>query len=262
MKKGGEKHLLKNLILVLAVSLFAWVAPSQGLAQSQCPTITTTGGGTFTYPATITLGATILDTVGGAWSYAWSEGTAQHCASTQPLAITANTPFLLPPCSIDSLAPGTHTFVLNLENGASTCSATVTAIIVDNVAPTLAPTVHPSILWPPNNKLVPVVVTPNASDNTGVAPTVTATVVSSEPVKIVGKMKQPKKPKKPTPVTTSWDTPIYNADGTITFMLPAQRLGTGTGRIYTITLTATDASGNSSSASVEVKVPHDQHKKQ
>jgi len=58
--------------------------------------------------------------------------------------------------------------------------------------------------------------------------------------------------------------PISNSDYAILdahrVNLTADRLGSGTGRIYTIVITCTDTSGNSSSQAVTVTVPHDQGK--
>jgi hypothetical protein len=42
--------------------------------------------------------------------------------------------------------------------------------------------------------------------------------------------------------------------------LRAQRLGTGTGRIYTLTAVATDLAGNTARATSTCTVPHDQGK--
>jgi hypothetical protein len=43
-----------------------------------------------------------------------------------------------------------------------------------------------------------------------------------------------------------------------TVQLRADRLGTGTGRVYTLTTTATDAAGNTTTAVSTCTVPHDQ----
>jgi hypothetical protein len=250
--KIGSKRFLKILSIIFVVFLYGWIAPPHGLASSKCPTITTNGGGTYQYPTSVTLNGTIQDAVGGTYSYQWLEGQVQYCASSTPVTVTAKKAFQIPACTIDTLFIGTHNLTLHVAGGLpgqmNTCNSTPVAInIIDKVAPKLAPVVTPTILWPPNNQLVPVIVTPNASDNSGVAPAVKATITSNELVIIVGK-----KPAKP------WYTPIYLNNGNIEFVLPAQRLQTGNGRVYTIYITATDASGNSSTATVEVKVPHDQ----
>jgi len=254
MECNRSKLLVKAFSIIVTVFLFGWAA-AQGMAAA--PTISTSGDATYAYPATVTLKGSLLDHEGGEFDYLWLEtvsgGTQPHCAGS--ITLNANQTVDLPDCSIDGLTIGDHTFLLSVTDKTetvTTSSIPVTITLADNLAPVLAPEVKPMILWPPNNKLVPVVVTPNAFDNSGATPLVTATVTSNEPVKIVGKTKK---------AGAIWQNPTYNADGTITFMLPAQRLGKGHGRIYTITLTATDGSGNSSTADVRVMVPHDRGKK-
>lgn len=248
-----SRKFLNILSAFLLIFLFGWVTP--GLAAS--PTITTSGDATYASPATVTLKGTVYDAEGGDFDYLWQEvvsgGTELYCSGT--VTLSANQTLNIPDCIFDGLAMGEHSFILSVTDkteSVTMASLPVVITISDETAPTLAPVVNPSILWPPNNKLVPVVVTPNAADNSGAAPVVKATVTSSEAVKIVGRSKK---------ATTVWQTPVYNADGTITFQLPAQRLGKAKGRIYTITLTATDASGNASTADVTVLVPHDRGKK-
>ncbi|MHC1742699.1 MAG: hypothetical protein AB9873_06670 [Syntrophobacteraceae bacterium] len=253
MKRCVELFRFKAIPIVLVAALVVWGVPALGLAQTtNCPTISASGAGIYSYPSTVIVGGSVLSTTGGSWQVTVSEGTTQFCSTTSPLSLAANVSTPLPDCMIDSLYIGTHTLSITLTDGTSTCTETVLVEISDDTAPTLAPEAKPSILWPPNNKLVSVVVTTNAADNSGAAPTVTASVVSSEPVKIVGRAKRNK---------ITWDTPIYNSDGTITFNLPAQRLGKNKGRVYSITVTATDESKNSSDATIEVNVPHDQSKK-
>lgn len=254
-----KKVWIAVLVLMCGVSL-NWAIPSPGIAA--VPTVTASGGGTYASGTTVTLQGSIFDPEGGAFNYSWIEtvnGTpptiTPRCSGSQN-SVPANTQTPLPACAVSGLADGTHYFILSVFEVSTGVPAAPVVVKVtltnDTTAPTLAPTVTPTILWPPNNKPVPVVVTPNASDTSGEAPTVTATVTSNEPVKLTGQGKKS---------GTNWDTPIYNANGTITFMLPAQRLGNGTGRVYTITVTATDAVGNSSSAQVTVTVPHDQGQK-
>ena len=113
--------------------------------------------------------------------------------------------------------------------------------VCDEIAPTLSVTVSPDSLWPPNHKYVTVNATVIAADNFDPDPTVTlVSVTSSEPDNGLG----------------DGDTPndIVIVDN-FTFMLRAERSGTGDGRIYTITYQVTDACGNSTMASATVVVP-------
>lgn len=250
---------MRRVLPVLSISLFLigafMFAPSRGFATA--PTVSTSGDATYSYPADVILKGSILDQEGGSFTYAWLEAVNGGTQTDFSGSVTAaaGQVFALPDCGVTGLGIGAHTFTLSVTDvseNITVLSTPITITVVDNTAPTLKPEVKPSILWPPNNKPVRVVVTPNASDNSGQAPTLTAMVTSNEPVKVVGAGKKSK---------VSWDTPIFNKDGTISFMLPAQRLGNGKGRVYTITLTATDSSGNSSIADVTVTVPHDQAKK-
>lgn len=256
MKKQGRKNFFKVLSIVLAILLFFLLTPSYGIAAT--PTVTTSGDATFPFPSTVTLGGSIFDPEGGAFNYIWVEaiagGTDTYCTGT--VTVAANQVFNLPPCSIDSLDIGKYILTLSVTDvteNMTTLSAPITVTLTDEVAPTLAPVADRSILWPPNNKLVAVTIKTNASDNSGLPPTLNATITCNEPVKLVGKTKKS---------SVSWDTPVIDqVSGTIKCMLPAQRLGNGSGRVYTISISATDASDNSSTADVKVSVPHDKGKK-
>jgi hypothetical protein len=53
-------------------------------------------------------------------------------------------------------------------------------------------------------------------------------------------------------------SPQWQITGPLTVSLEADRLGTGSGRVYTITVRCTDRSGNAATGTVVVTVPHDQ----
>ncbi len=97
--------------------------------------------------------------------------------------------------------------------------------------------VTPSVLWPPNHKLVTVTVNYAAGAGTSCS----LDVASNEPVNGTG----------------DGDTaPDWIVLDSHHVRLRAERAGNGTGRIYTITVTCSDNAG-SNSADVTVKVPHD-----
>jgi uncharacterized repeat protein (TIGR03803 family) len=100
-------------------------------------------------------------------------------------------------------------------------------------------------LWPPNHKLVQVA-TVTASDavSGGLAPgSLTVTATSNEPSN---------DPNDPEIVITA------DGSGGFVVQLQAERLGTGTGRIYTITATASNTAGVSTTSTATCTVPHDQ----
>ncbi|HEX5732498.1 MAG TPA: HYR domain-containing protein [Blastocatellia bacterium] len=123
----------------------------------------------------------------------------------------------------------------------ASCNFTVT--VNDTEAPVISgASASPSVLWPPNHKMVNVTVSYTSTDNCGTS-TCTLSVSSNEPVNGTGD--GDKAP----------DWIIVNSN---LVQLRAERAGGGTGRIYTITITCTDAAGNSSSTTVTVTVPHNQ----
>jgi len=125
-------------------------------------------------------------------------------------------------------------------------SAVASVSNIDKVAPTLSISVDKAILTTPNHKLVPIHVTVNADDagGSGVASVILTSITSNENDNELGDG------------NTTGD--IQEAEfGTsdTSFLLRAERSGTGTGRIYTITYTITDFAGNTNSASATVTVP-------
>ncbi len=97
----------------------------------------------------------------------------------------------------------------------------------------------PNVLWPPNNKMVPVTVSVAATDNCGVDSAKIVSVTSNEP---------------------DGTSPEWQITGDLTLQLRAQRNGHGSGRTYTITVEVGDTSGNTTRQSVVVVVPHSQGK--
>jgi len=125
----------------------------------------------------------------------------------------------------------------------SSCQARVT--VVDTTPPSISNiTASPNILWPPNHKMVPVVVRvavtdacdPNVSNQCEIV-----SVTSNEPINGPG---------------DGNTAPDYQITGKLTLNLRAERSGLGKGRVYTIGVKCTDASGNSSTSTVNVTVPH------
>jgi hypothetical protein len=125
-------------------------------------------------------------------------------------------------------------------------------LVVDITAPTLAPEPNLSILWPPNHNMVDITINANASDDSGLPPTLSVAVTSNEPQEGLGD----------GDMTPDWTDPVIDQEtGVITLQLRAERSELGEGRIYTVAITAEDDAGNASSTNVEIIVPHDQEKK-
>ena len=100
----------------------------------------------------------------------------------------------------------------------------------------------PSVLWPPNHKLVPVAINYTVSDDCDAAPVCSLSVSSNEG-------------DGGGSGNTSPDSQVVNAHAVD---LRAERAGTGGGRVYTVTINCIDSLPLSSSKAVTVTVPHDQ----
>jgi hypothetical protein len=96
----------------------------------------------------------------------------------------------------------------------------------------------PNILWPPNHKFVDVTISYTSTSDCPAA--CTLTVTSNEP-----------------PVDSK--QPEFIVVDAHHVKLRAERLGTGTGRVYTITISCTNPAGTTTQI-VKVLVPHDQGK--
>jgi hypothetical protein len=119
------------------------------------------------------------------------------------------------------------------------------ATVVDTTAPVISQ-VSPSTatLWSPNHKMVPVVISVSATDDSGAAPTIRiSSVTSNEPDNGLGDGDKPN------------DIQFSGLPGDMTVNLRSERSGKGNGRIYTITVEASDAAGNKSYATTTVSVP-------
>jgi large repetitive protein len=126
----------------------------------------------------------------------------------------------------------------------NTASATLANINIDKTPPTLACNTTPNLLWPPNNKLVPV--NTSIAFNDSLSGTfgfqllsIDSNEADSGSSDIVG-----------LNVGTS-STSGY---------LRATRLGSGSGRVYTFDYVGTDKAGNSARCTPIVIVPHDRGK--
>jgi Kelch motif len=140
---------------------------------------------------------------------------------------------------------------LGLESGPSDLIVVVNGIpslpAQVNAPPTITgAAADPSVLWPPNHRMVNVTVSYDVTDNCPLPPgSCTLSVTSNKPVLGHG---------------SGHTSPDWIVVDDHHVLLRAERAGNGNGRIYTITITCTDGGGNSSSEDVMVTVPHDRRR--
>jgi PKD repeat protein len=123
-------------------------------------------------------------------------------------------------------------------------SGTFFASVGDITGPSISIAADKSALWPPDGKLVPVVLSGVVSDDSGVESAAFSVHDEYSGISRTGAV-------------------ALAPDGgyRITVMLPAARNGNDMdGRVFTITIDAADRAGNQASAATRVSVPHDQRK--
>ncbi|MHC4890517.1 MAG: LamG-like jellyroll fold domain-containing protein, partial [Planctomycetota bacterium] len=143
-----------------------------------------------------------------------------------------------------NLTLGEHIIVLEVIDKAGAFDTNeVTIIVQDTTPPDFALSVSPSILWPPNHKMVLITPSWTVSDECDATPEVSlVSIVANEGDDTIGDGH------------TTDDIQI-GEDGAI--YLRAERSGTGNDRVYTITYQAVDDCGNASVGSATVSIPHD-----
>jgi EPTP domain len=219
--------------------------------DNSAPHAAPTGAGVYEVWSDIILGGQVSDFDGDFLAYEWFEG-AELLFSGNLSTIFGGDPVVLPEYTINNLELGTHTLTLNVNDGVNdSVTAIIIVDIVDTTVPTLAPVPNKTILWPPNHKMIDVVIEANAKDNSGDV-LLSVNIESNEPQDGLDD----------EDVSPDWTDPEIDQDtGLINFQLRSERSGSGDGRIYTVTITATDDTGNSSDAVLEIIVPHDKRKK-
>jgi len=124
----------------------------------------------------------------------------------------------------------------------NSATALVGNLNIDKTPPSISCTANPSVLWPPDNKLVSVTVSVSLSDSlSGPAGFTLVSATSNEPDSGLGDVQ-------------GFAAVTASTSG----QLRAQRLGSGNGRVYTLKYNGTDRAGNSATCSATVSVPHDQ----
>lgn len=138
---------------------------------------------------------------------------------------------------------GTNKVDVTVSDGTgNVVSCGTTVKVVDRIPPVIRSVeASPSVLWPPNHKMVDVRIKADIKDLCDDAKLKIISITSNEPVNGLG----------------DGDTaPDWEIVDNHHVKLRAERSGTGTGRTYTITVRAEDSAGNQSPAKViYVKVP-------
>lgn len=113
--------------------------------------------------------------------------------------------------------------------------------IYDNEPPQISATVSPSVLWPPDHKMVTINANVVVTDNCSAQYTLKS-ITSNEPDNGIG--------------DGDTENDIQFGLNDDIFSLRAERSGIGSGRTYTVTYEATDGNQNVSTATAYVYVPH------
>lgn len=219
--------------------------------ENSAPHAGPTGGGVYEINSDVILGGFVSDYDGDFLSYLWKDGENELFSGIIQ-AIPGGDPVQLPNDIISNLTLGVHIIALFVDDGINNpVSSEITVEVVDTGPPTLAPVSNKTILWPPNHQMEDITIEANAWDNSGIMPTLTASVYSNEPEEGLGD----------GDMTPDWTEPVIDQEnGIISLQLRAERSGSGDGRIYTISITAEDQSGNTSTVNIEIIVPHDKKK--
>jgi hypothetical protein len=140
---------------------------------------------------------------------------------------------------------GTTTITWTAKDGGNNAQSCVQTIVVKDVEPPVitGASASPNSLWPPNHKMVPVVVNYSVKDNCDGPSAIACSldVSSDEPVNGTGDG------------DTAPDWIVVDAHHV---QLRSERAGPGDGRIYTIAITCKDTKDNTSSTATQVTVPH------
>jgi hypothetical protein len=164
------------------------------------------------------------------WSVTDSESGIASSAGCNTSTFTADTAGVTLTCSA--------------TNGAGLSSSVPVTIKIDKTPPVISGMPAQSCtLWPPNGKLVQVATVTAADALSGLDP---------GSFKVTGASNEPSDSNKPQIVITP------NGSGGFVVQLQADRLGTGTERVYTLTATAADLAGNPATVTATCSVPHDQ----
>ncbi len=216
---------------------------AQLIPVNQAPVIVCSAGETVECGAPATASVLVSDPEGDALAIVWSV----NGVAVETNALPAGAPGVSTTVSLtETLPPGTNVVsVAVTDSGGNTVSCSTLITVVDTAAPVIvSASAQPAELWPPNHKLVDVVVRARVTDTCTDATWRIVSVSSNQPVNGGG---------------DGNTAPDWVISGERKLQLRAERSGNQGDRIYTITLRATDTAGNvSASKVVTVKVPRSQ----
>ncbi len=193
----------------------------------------------------VVVGARMSDYDGDPLNYCWLEnGTVLASGSVQTLkggnSVRLKT-------IINDLPLGVHTVQFQVSDGINLpVIHRIPVTVADTTPPKIAPVADQTYLWPPDHRMVRVLIQTNVSDNSGLPVTLAAFVSSNEPETGLGEWD----------VGPDWNiAAIDHIQGTVAVELRAERSERGEGRKYTVTITATDQARNVATAKAEILVP-------
>ena len=140
---------------------------------------------------------------------------------------------------------GTTPVALEVRLDTQVSRDTVQVTVRDTQAPNLTLSLSPTVLWPPNHRMVPVHATVTSADGCDANPTIRLISVTANEG---GEADQ-------TGAGAIEGAALGTAD--FDFALRAERSGNGSGRVYTVCFEVSDASGNRAQQCANVIVPHD-----
>lgn len=147
------------------------------------------------------------------------------------------------------LSLGVHAITLRVTDSfGDTDTDELELTVVDTTPPEILVSVQPTLLCPPNHRMVDIRATVSANDLCGQPEFVLRSVLSSEPDDAAGLGDG-------QTVGDIQGADIGSAD--LSFQLRAERAGNGNGRTYAIRYDAIDLSGHETSSTAIVLVPHD-----
>jgi len=215
--------------------------------ENSPPVVIPMGEGIYEVGRPFMISARISDYDGDPLNYCWLENGTVLASGRVQTVKGGNSVNLT--TTINNLTLGVHTVKLQVSDGINPpVSDSITVTITDTTPPRLSPVASQTHLWPPDHRMVRVLIQTNVSDNSGLPVMLSAFVSSNEPETGLGEWD----------IGPDWNVvAIDPVQGAIALDLRSERSEQGSGRRYTVTITATDQAGNVATANTEILVPQD-----